>query len=164
MNRGGRLARRTRLTSDTPLAPMSHKRLEAVRAAGRYPTSTFAPKRPEPAVPPATRLSLSDRSGLWCEAQLEDCWGRATDPHHRVVRGIGGVHGEAKVRADELSDVMDLCRSCHRWVHAYPEAANVLGLLLKRHQQPLRVPVLYRGEPMYLDDAGGVHDFEKAGA
>lgn len=120
--------------------------------------------RPEPAVPADRRAELETRSDGWCEAGLDGCWGRATDPHHRVVRGIGGVHGEAKERADELADLVLLCRRCHQQVHAYPAASYALGLLLKRHQVPAQSLLWYRGEPSYLDNDGRVWSNEEVGA
>lgn len=176
----------------SPLSPMSEKRKAQLLAAGLSLASTFKPRRSslpvantgtsggrvpeggvprrssrgswEPAVPPDRRAELETRSDGWCEAQFVGCWGRAIDPHHRVVRGSGGVHGEAKERADELSDLVHLCRSCHRWTHAYPEAANALGLLLKRHQVPAQTLLWYRGEPSYLDNHGCVWSNEEVGA
>lgn len=139
-----------------PMRPMSERRLQALLAAGRYPTSTFASKRPLPAVPPARRIELADRSGRRCEAELEGCRGRAIDPHHRVIRGNGGVHGEAKEVSDQLSGLLHLCRFCHRWAHAYRDNANQLGLILRRNQIPSQSFVVYRGEVMYLDDSGSV--------
>jgi hypothetical protein len=147
-----------------PMRQMSERRLQAFLDAGRYPTTTFSSKRPEPAVPPARRIELADRSGDWCEAGLNGCWRRATDPHHRILRGDGGVHGEAKEASDKLSDLLHLCRWCHCWAHAHRDDANHLGLILKRHQIPSQSFVVYRGEVMYLDDEGRVHDFAEVGA
>jgi hypothetical protein len=148
-----------------PLRPVSEKRMARLRAAGVFLTSTFAPKRLKPAVPPARRLTLADRSGGVCEAQLKDCWGRATDPHHRVTRKDGGRRGAAKERSDRLPNLLHLCRCCHAQVHAYPKRSYGLyrGWLVTEKQNPALRPVLYRGELVYLDDAGGVHSFEKAG-
>jgi hypothetical protein len=155
--------RRTALKPGGPLRPMSAKRLAAL---GGFALSTFAPKRPSPAVPAARRKTLAERSGGWCEPQIPEagCWGRATDPHHRITRKDGGRHGEAKERSDQLSDLVHACRPCHRWIHDHPAKARDRGLLLKEHQIPAYEAVLYRGELSYLDPAGSVHSFDKAGA
>jgi hypothetical protein len=156
------LARHKGLERGGPLRPVSDKKL---KAAGGWLASTFLPKRPTPAVPPARRKTLADRSGSWCEPQLAEagCWGRATDPHHRITRKDGGRHGEAKERSDQLSGLVHACRPCHRWVHDHPAKARDLGLLLREHQIPAYEPVLYRGDLVYLDDAGNKHSFEEVG-
>jgi 5-methylcytosine-specific restriction endonuclease McrA len=48
------------------------------------------------------------------------CYGRL-DPHHVLPRGRGG--------ADELSNLVTLCRAHHDWVHAHPSVARPAGLL-----------------------------------
>lgn len=48
-----------------------------------------------------------------CEAPL--------DVHHVRPRSQGGTH--------DLSNLVCLCRSHHRWVHAHPAVAYRLGLL-----------------------------------
>lgn len=146
------------------MAKVSAKRLTAL---GGFARSTFSPKSsPKPAVPAARRKTLADRSGGWCEPQIPEagCWGRATDPHHRITRKDGGRHGQAKERSDQLSDLVDSCRPCHRWVHEHPAKARDRGLLLKEHQIPADEPVLRRGELVYLTDAGDVVSCVEAGA
>jgi hypothetical protein len=109
---------------------------------------------------------IRKRSGGWCELQLKGCWGRATDKSHRVARGNGGRRGEARIRSDRPSNALDSCRHCHGQIHAKPAWAKQFlhGWALEDWQEPLQYPVLYRGELSYLDDVGGVHSFEKAGA
>lgn len=147
--------------STKPMPQVSEKRR---RLLGPFALSTFLPKRPAPAVPPARRKTLAERSKGWCEAQLPCCLGRATDPHHRITRKDGGRQGEAKERSDRLSDLLHLCRCCHDWVHAYPAKARPLGLLLKERQIPSMELVAYRGEPVYLTDVGDVLSNEEVGA
>jgi hypothetical protein len=158
MKPGGRL-------KPTRLRKVSDKRREKLRAAGVFLTSTFAPKRPAPAVPPARRLTLAERSGGVCEAQLPDCWGRAVEPHHRITRKDGGRHRTAKARSDRLSNLLDLCRCCHAQVHAYPARSYGwrCGWLVMEKSDPSQRPVLYRGVLSYLGDDGRVESFEKAG-
>lgn len=41
------------------------------------------------------------------------------DPHHRKARGAGGVHREAAVIANDVRNLLALCRVCHdRTEHA----------------------------------------------
>jgi hypothetical protein len=161
LRRTGLKPGKTPLKRGGPLRPMSAKRLAAL---GGWARSTFAPSRPRPAVTPSRRKTLAERSGGWCEARLDVCGGRATDPHHRITRKDGGRSGEARVRLDELSDLLHLCRRCHGWVHLFPARAREQGLSLKEHQIPAHEPVRYRGDLMYLTDSGDVVSFEQAGA
>lgn len=155
------LTRHKGLKHGGPLRPVSEKRLAA---AGGWLASTFLPKRSKPAVPPARRKTLAERSGGECEVRLPACLGRATDPHHRITRKDGGRHGESKERSDKLSNLLHLCRSCHEWIHDCPANARNDGHLLREYQIPAQEPLLYRGELVYLADDGSVHSFEEAGA
>jgi hypothetical protein len=155
------LARHKGLERGGPLRPVSDKKL---KAAGGWLASTFAPKRPAPAVPSQRRKTLAERSGGVCEARLDGCSGRAIDPHHRVIRQRGGRQAEAKERSDQLSGLLHLCRFCHDWVHDHPEKARQIGLLLRQHQIPAQELVAYRGEPSYLDPLGRVWSAEEVGA
>lgn len=40
-------------------------------------------------------------------------WGFPLDPHHRQARGAGGVHGAAADTANDVRNILALCRSCH---------------------------------------------------
>lgn len=40
-------------------------------------------------------------------------WGNPLDPHHRQARGAGGVHGAAAGTANDVRNILALCRSCH---------------------------------------------------
>lgn len=40
-------------------------------------------------------------------------WGYRLDPHHRQARGSGGVHGAAAVTANDVRNILALCRACH---------------------------------------------------
>lgn len=155
MKRTGRLKTYKPIERRTPLRQVSGLK-----------TSAMKQKRPMPAVPVDVREALRVRAGegFWCEAQLEGCQGQGIDPHHRITRGAGGRHREAKERSDRMSALLLLCRACHRWTHEHPAAAEPLGLLLPQSAIPAQVPVLYRGEPKYLDDAGGVWSLEEVGA
>jgi hypothetical protein len=175
------LKRNTPLRSTKPLAPMSAQRMEQLRAAGLPTNSTLVPRqranldrqprtrqRRQPAVPVDVRDELMKRAGegFWCEIQMSGCWGRGTDPSHRITVKSGGRRGAAKERHDRLSDVLWACRACHDWCHRNPAAAKAetVGWMLEEWQNPAECPVLYRGRLCYLDDGGGVHDFEQVGA
>jgi hypothetical protein len=157
------LARHKGLERGGPLRPVSDRKL---KAAGGWLASTLPPKRPTPAVPPARRKTLADRSDGWCEIQLAGCQGRAVHPHHRITTKSGGRHGAAKVEHDQLSDLLHVCWYCHDVVTREPKWAKrwVNGWSLDESDIPAQHPVLYRGELSYLDDAGSVHSLDKAGA
>lgn len=167
-----------------PLAAMSaSKRAERAAAGDVSPTSTLAAtspsrkpamhtkapvKRPRytPAVPKDTRADLIKRSGGLCEIQMTGCLGRGTDPSHRITSKAGGRHGAAKVEHDRLSDVLWACRSCHDWIGNHPAASKAehVGWALEEWQKPTECPALYRGRLVFLDDLGGIHDYEKGAA
>ena len=142
------------------------KRSALVHSRKGFTRHTPMPRaKATPAVPDDVRAALAKRSGGWCEARLPGCWGRATDPHHRVSTKSGGRFGEAKVEHDRLSDLIHCCRLCHEWATTRPYKANVLGLVLWEGDNPAMKPVLllaHDPEPVYLDDAGGWHRFEVA--
>jgi 5-methylcytosine-specific restriction endonuclease McrA len=54
------------------------------------------------------------------------CEVRSRDVHELLARSAGG---------DILdpANIVVLCRSCHRWVHAHPEMAKELGLRRSRY-------------------------------
>lgn len=39
--------------------------------------------------------------------------GLPLDPHHRQARGAGGVHGVAADTANDVRNILALCRACH---------------------------------------------------
>jgi hypothetical protein len=111
--------------------------------------------RPRPAVPTEVRSALAVRSGGRCEMALPGCWGRATDPCHRVGSQNGGRHGAAKVHHDRLSNLVHGCRACHSWCHDNTAQAEAMGLILRQCEVPEETPVILRCELVYLDNAGG---------
>lgn len=152
---GTPLKSRIRLVSKTP--PRRYTRLR--RSGEPKPTRVRA------AVRPATRREIRTRSGGMCEpAVVGVCVGRAVETSHRLHRKMGGRHGAARQRSELLSNVMDSCRPCNRWIEDEPAEALRLGLRLEEWQDPALEPVVYRGEPSYLDNLGGVHSAEAVGA
>jgi hypothetical protein len=109
---------------------------------------------------------VRERSGGRCEIGIEGCWGEAVEKSHRIARGMGGRHGAAKKLSDRPSDLLDSCLYCHLLItrYAWRVDAKGNGWVLVDGQEPTAEPVLYRGELSYLDDAGSVHSFDKAGA
>jgi hypothetical protein len=96
------------------------------------------------------RDRVKARSGGWCEIQLPGCFGRATDWHHRLRDGQGGLW--------QASNGLHLCRFCHGAVtntngHRAEYEAN--GWLVPTRAVPAEVPVLLpTGRRMWLDDVG----------
>lgn len=131
-----------------PLARSGSLRRTAIRRTPR-----------EPAVPTDIRDALAERSDGLCEIQLSyrdhRCQGVATEPHHRLPRGSGGVFGVAAVRANRLSNLLDSCRLCNEWCDDNRSHAEMRGLLLRHGQDPAAEWVVRRGVHVFLDDAGG---------
>jgi hypothetical protein len=104
------------------------------------------------------------RSGGWCEIAAEGCWGTARELHHRVSQKLGGRHRAGRARIDRPSNVLHACRSCHLAVTDHPRWAYLHGWSLRERQDSAMEPVLYRGDLVYLDDAGQKYRFEEVGA
>lgn len=66
------------------------------------------------------------------------------DPHHRKARGAGGVHRLAAVVANDVRNLLALCRPCHdRTEHAdtWTETES-LGWRVPQHRDPFITPAL----------------------
>ena len=161
MKRGGFLPhrkwlnRRKRLRSGAPpvrRTPMRRSQLD--------------PKPVRPAVPRDVRALVHDRAEGVCEvglAQVCDWYG--VEVHHRVTRKRGGrCSDEARAESDRLSDLLLACGLCHEAVHRAGRSAFYGGWRVHEGFDPAREPVLYRGDWRWLDDLGGVHDFEVGAA
>jgi hypothetical protein len=107
---------------------------------------------------------VRERSGGFCEMGIEGCWGTARELHHRITRKSGGRHHAARVRSDRPSGLLHGCGCCHLVVTDHPKFAYTNGWSLREGQDPSQEPVLYRGDLVYLDDAGQKHRFEEVGA
>lgn len=95
----------------------------------------------------ATRRTILDRDGGRCVRCA--LLGEAMHLHHRKLRSQGGTHTPA--------NGVTLCARCHRWVHANPQRAAGLGLIVKSWQVPEEVEVVtWRGR-MLLLDVGTLH-------
>jgi cytochrome c553 len=140
--------------------PSTKKKVHS-RALGKGLRTTHSTFLPEPAA------LIDERCGGWCEIALGDfCWGLATEYSHRITQKAGGRHGEAKERSDRASNALKACHHCHHVITVTPWKvdAHANGWVLEEWQEPTQVPVLYRGDLVYLDDAGDKHSYEEAGA
>ena len=68
---------------------------------------------------PRARRALWDRSDGLCEVVEAGvrCLRPAAEAHHRVHRGAGGRHGEAKRQSDSLENLMAICSEHHFYFH-----------------------------------------------
>jgi hypothetical protein len=64
----------------------------------------------------ARALARARAYGL-CEG-CRQSYGRGLDPHHRKARGSGGVHRTAAVIANDIRNILALCRPCHDMTEA----------------------------------------------
>lgn len=176
------LSRKTPLRAKAPLRPMSERRRAELADAGvvnprstlNAPTATAKPamrtaapvkkSRTAPAVSVDVRAVLLARSAGWCEMRLTGCLGRGSEAAHRLARKAGGRKRAGRAANDRPSNALWSCRACHAWSEAQPASSYELGLMLREGQEPTQVPVLYRGRLVWLDDLGGVHDFEAGAA
>lgn len=87
---------------------------------------------PATLIPPERRREVEERD-TWCVR----CGGvRALAWHHRRGRSVVDEH-----RHCACNGIL-LCTTCHRWVHANPEASRERGLIVNREMPvPGRVPV-----------------------
>lgn len=70
--------------------------------------------------------------------------------HHRKLRSHS--YGQEKHSA---SNLIDLCESCHGWVHAHPEESYENGWMVHGWDNPTLVPVTVGGNGRFLlDDYG----------
>jgi 5-methylcytosine-specific restriction protein A len=98
------------------------------------------------------RAVIQQRSQGFCE---RDGWNLATEIHHRRCRGMGSTKREA---TNQPSNGLHLCNACHRFIESHRREALEQGWLVRQHDEPLDVPVLYRGTVVYLDNLGNMHD------
>jgi hypothetical protein len=75
------------------------------------------------------KRQMRKRSKGLCEARLPGCTIAATDPHHMMRRSAGGE--------DVASNLLHVCRTCHRYIHEHPAEAIDLGFLKSRYRESL---------------------------
>lgn len=83
------------------------------------------------------------------------------DPHHRMTRGSGGVHGIAAAISNDVRNLLMLCRVCHDRTLADAPACIAIGWVIERRAgiNPVNVPALIytvngRGWWFLTGDAG----------
>jgi hypothetical protein len=100
-------------------------------------------------IPLKVRRLLREREGNVCAKCGERA---ANNAHHRKNRSQGGK--------DVLSNLLLLCGSgttgCHGWVTENPRTSYLLGFSVKSWGDPASTPVFYRGQLLFLDDAGNL--------
>lgn len=108
-------------------------------------------------VPVDVRRIVNSRSGGFCELFFAGCYQCADEMHHRISQKLGGRHRTGADRSDRASNLLHICTWCHLLVTNEPAMAYERGWALRERQESTAEPLLYRGEWVYLDDAGGVH-------
>lgn len=90
--------------------------------------------------------------------RCERCGQRfGTQAHHRRPRGAGGSRRED---TNTASNSGWMCSECHLWVESHRTEALNEGWLVRQHHTPVDIPVNYRGQPVFLDDTGGLQPVE----
>lgn len=66
------------------------------------------------------------------------------DPHHRMTRGSGGVHGAAYHVSNDPRNLLMLCRPCHDRTLSDASGCITLGWVIERRAgiDPREVPAL----------------------
>jgi hypothetical protein len=85
------------------------------------------------------------RARSWGKCEGCGKFGLHLDPHHRQARGAGGVHGEAAAVANEVRNLLALCRTCHdETEHAETwELTEAIGWRIPKYvTDPCKVPAL----------------------
>jgi hypothetical protein len=72
------------------------------------------------------------------------------DPHHRMTRGSGGVHGVAADVSNDVRNLLMLCRPCHDHTLADAEWCMKIGWVIER-----RAGVDPRGVPAHIYTVNG---------
>ena len=101
---------------------------------------------------PRVRAIISDRADRYCERCGGDI---GTQIHHRRPRGRGGTK---RPETNQASNGLLLCARCHSKIESHRTEAYEYGWLVRQHEEPRDIPVLYRGTLVLLDDLGNVLD------
>lgn len=116
--------KRTALTRRTPLgsrsAPLRRSKLTRPRKAD---------------IPASVRAAVKRRAGGLCEACGEP---GPQHMHHRKLRSQGGQH--------EAANLVHIHGACHLLIHANPDRAYALGLMVRSSWDPAAVSVRRFGE------------------
>lgn len=118
MKRGGPLKRRT------PLRSVSKKR-QQVSGERRAMVREQLEARPRcEAGEPIYMYYINNFGGEFARqrSRTDRCQGRATDIHEPLMRSRGGSIVDPE-------NTIAVCRRCHSWIHANPDASVSMGLL-----------------------------------
>lgn len=74
-------------------------------------------------------LAVRKRSGMQCEAQIEeaDCTGRYDHVHEKLPRSAVGS-------TTDPANCLAVCFNCHRFIHEHPEFSYSRGFLISRYE------------------------------
>lgn len=85
----------------------------------------------------------------------------ALDPHHRMTRGSGGVHGIASDVSNSPRNLLMLCRSCHDRTLNAAEECILIGWVIERRagvdprEVPAKIHTVNGHGWWYLTEGGG---------
>ncbi len=111
MKRSGPLKRSTELKRKTPIRAQSKKRAKEQRQRRQLVAAQLEQR---PYCEAARLVAQIDRSHL--------CQRQSVDIHEPLTRARGGS-------IVDVNNMLAVCRSCHDWIHAHPESAEMVGLL-----------------------------------
>ncbi len=99
---------------------------------------------------PKVRKQIHERAEGTCEVMLPGiCRGmQGLQCHHRQNRSQGGM--------GTIGNGLLVCLWCHEWIGMHPARSYSMGLLVKSTGIPEETPVLRRGKPTILTDAGEI--------
>lgn len=133
------IARRTALVAKTPLARQKPLVARAGLTRARLiPRQAMRRVRNDTGPDQGVRRLVAARDGGRCTV----CGRQGEDTHHRQPRGIGGSSDPA---INEPTNLLTLCRDCHRGVESQRQVAIDHGYLVRRPTAPASVPVLLHG-------------------
>ena len=95
--------------------------------------------------PDDVRAAIRARSGSKCEL----CGlARAAQIHHRRPRAAGSTR---RPETNFATNGLHVCGDCHDRVESDRGEALDNGWLVSQNEDPAAIPVLYRGESLFLD-------------
>lgn len=100
----------------------------------------------------AVRATIRQRADGWCEK----CGvRRGIQAHHRRPRGMGGSKLDD---TNTASNALLLCGDCHADIESNRDVAVNHGWLVTQQNNPVDIPVFYRGRTVLLDDLGNLRE------
>ena len=100
-------------------------------------------------MPPEVAQAVIDRAQGRCEVMnFPYCSGAPGPLHHRKISG----------REHSVVNLLHICDSCHRWIHANPEVSYERGWLVKMSHDPAETPVFYQWRFVRLADDGTIRE------